>query len=81
MQVGVYSLLTGERVSSGVLVPSGKKWEVNDIIEGFIDETEQFIESYFGQTENFRERIVDFDMMLEEMRFILKRIKKGLPLR
>jgi hypothetical protein len=57
-----------------VIVPSRTKWKVEDIIEEFIDDTDEFIGSYFGEVDEFREKIPDFDETLEEIRFILKRM-------
>jgi hypothetical protein len=48
-------------------------------MQGFIGETEEFIESYFGNEERPESRIVDYKETLEETRTLLKRIKKGLP--
>jgi len=80
IQIGTYSTLTGERINSGALIPQGKKWGINEVISEFINETEEFVTSYFElDDEDFRERILDFDKILDDMRFILKRIKKGLP--
>jgi len=77
--IGMYSTLTGERIDSGALIPQGKKWGIDEVISEFINETEQFVTSYFELDEDFRKRILDFDKVLDDMRFILKRIKKGLP--
>jgi hypothetical protein len=80
IQIGTYSTLTGERIDSGALIPQGKKWDVDEVISEFSNETERFVTSYFERDdEDFSERILDFDKMLENMRSILKRIKKGLP--
>ncbi len=81
VQIGVYSTLTGERLASGASIPHQKKWEVEQMIKEFIDETEAFIESYFGENETIKGRAVDFDQVLNDLRFMLKRAKKGLPTR
>ena len=47
----------------------------------FVDDTEAFIESYFGENNTIQKRVDDFDSTLEEIRFMLKRMRKGLPLR
>jgi hypothetical protein len=62
----------------GTLAPSGKAWKVDEVIESFINETERFVESYFGDGKDMRERIIDFDDALEQMKVMLRRIKKGL---
>ena len=80
IQIGTYSTLTGERIVSGALIPQGKKWDIDEVIENYVDETEQFVTTYFElDDEDFRERILNFDKILDDMRIILRRIKKGLP--
>ncbi|MFQ5831404.1 MAG: hypothetical protein ACE5H4_01740 [Candidatus Thorarchaeota archaeon] len=82
IQVSVFSSITGERVSSGALIPpEGKKWDIDEIIEGFVAETEEFLQSYFENDERPEEHIIDYQEMLDDLRFKLKRLKKGLPLR
>ncbi len=76
--MGIYSSLTEERISSFNLIPQGR-WQIDEVMEGFIDETEEFIESYFGKGERPEKRIIDYDEILEETQDLLKRIKKGLP--
>jgi hypothetical protein len=76
--MGIYSSLTGEKVDSFNLIPQGR-WSIDEIMQGFIGETEEFIESYFGNEERPESRIVDYKETLEETRALLKRIKKGLP--
>jgi len=51
------------------------------VIEEFVDETEAFVESYCRNDEKPEQRIVDYDAMLDEVRNLLERIKKRLPLR
>ncbi|MBN2231096.1 MAG: hypothetical protein JW779_16040 [Candidatus Thorarchaeota archaeon] len=75
----MYSTLTGERVASGASVPPQGKWEVEHMIKEFVDETETFIESYFGKDDTIKDRTVDFDKVLEDLRFMLKRVKRGPP--
>jgi hypothetical protein len=36
IQIGTYSTLTGERIDSGALIPSGKKWNVNEVMNEFM---------------------------------------------
>ena len=79
VQIGIYSSLTGERLVSGACIPHQPKWEVEQLVKEFVDETELFIESYFGEDEAIKDRTIDFDQVLEEMRFMLKRVKKKLP--
>jgi len=49
------------------------------MIKEFVNDTELFIESYFGEGETTMDRIVDFDQVLDDMRFMMKRVKKKLP--
>jgi hypothetical protein len=76
--MGIYSSITNEKVSSFNLIPQ-ERWQINETMEKFIDETEEFIESYFGRGERPTRRIIDYSEMLQEIRELLKRIKKGLP--
>ena len=46
------------------------------MINEFVDETESFIESYFGEGETIKGRAVDFNQVLDDLRFMLKRVKK-----
>jgi hypothetical protein len=75
----VYSSLTDERVASRERIPPQGKWEVEQMIKEFVNETESFIESYFGEDETIKDRTVDFDQVLEDLRFMLKRVKIKLP--
>jgi hypothetical protein len=81
IQIAVYSSITGERVSSATIVPPQGNWQVEQVIKVFVSETEAFIESYFGQNNTVRKRTVDFDDILDDLRFMLKRVKKRLPIR
>ncbi len=81
IHIGVYSSITGERVSSATIIPPQGSWQVEQVITVFVDDTEAFIESYFGKNNTVQKRVADFDSTLEEIRFMLKRVRKGLPLR
>jgi hypothetical protein len=76
VQISMRSDLTGERVSLGALVPPEGKFEVKEILDGFKDDTEKFVESYFGRGESPEIRVIDYDGVLEEMRTILNKIAK-----
>ena len=67
VQIGLRSDLTGIRVSSAALIPPEGKWEVNRVLDGFRDETQRFIETYFGDEESFEGRIIDYEEVLEEI--------------
>jgi len=69
------------RTTSRVLVPAQNGKQVEDTMKEFVDDTEAFIESYFGENNTIQKRVDDFDSTLEEIRFMLKRMRKGLPLR
>lgn len=44
-----------------------------------MNETESFNASYFGEVETIKDRVVEFDQGLEDLRFMLKLVKKKLP--
>ncbi|MHA2356788.1 MAG: hypothetical protein ACXADC_16540 [Candidatus Thorarchaeota archaeon] len=79
VQITMHSNLTGERVSSGALIPPEGKWEVERVLEGFKDDTEAFIQTYFGKDERPENRIIDYADVLEKMRTILKKTSKERP--
>jgi len=62
-----------------VSIPPQWKWKVEQVIKEFVEETETFIESYFGEGETIKRRTIDFEEVLENLRFMLKRVKKRLP--
>lgn len=76
VQIVVRSDLTGEKVSSGALIPPEGKWDVQSIIEDFVEDTESFVESYFGKGESPKRRIIDYNDVLNEMRTLLRKISK-----
>jgi hypothetical protein len=81
VQVDTRSDLTGERVSSGALIPPDGKWEVHRILEDFKNGMESFIETYFGEDESPELRIIDYDSVVDDMREILRKISKERPKR
>jgi hypothetical protein len=68
-------------VSKIVQLTMNSGWQVEKTIEEFVEDVEVFIGSYSARNNRIQKRAVDFDDVLEEIRFMLKRIKKGLPLR
>jgi hypothetical protein len=81
VQITMRSNLTGERISSGALIPPEAKWKVEGVLEGFKDDTEAFIQIYFDKDESPENRIIDYADVLEKMRTILKKISKERPKR
>ncbi len=48
-------------------IPPQGSWEVEQVIKEFIDESESFIESYFEKGETIKDRVLDFDQVLEDL--------------
>jgi hypothetical protein len=79
VQVGIYSSITGERVSSGSLIPPKGNWQIKEVIEDFIEETKEFLKTYFSERMKPAKGIIDYNEMLIDLKNKLRRIKKGLP--
>ncbi|MHA1936459.1 MAG: hypothetical protein ACW97A_14395 [Candidatus Thorarchaeota archaeon] len=62
-----FNFQPGEYVSSGSLIPHEDVWEVDRPGEGFMDDTEYFIESYSSEVEASENRIISYHYILENL--------------
>jgi hypothetical protein len=76
VEITLRSTLTDERIDSSVLIPPEGRWDVESELEGFKTGLEGFVKEYFGDDESLKNRIVDYDTVITEMRDMLKRISK-----
>ena len=72
----VRSTLTGEIVNRGSLIAPEGTWSVQEVLEGFKEETEKFITSYFGKDTITKKRVINYLKMLDTMKRYLKNLKK-----
>ncbi len=74
----VYIELTkiGEIVSRATLVLPEGTWSVDERYNGFKRDMESFIQSYFGEDESPKDRVTDYQEILDMMERYLKDLKK-----
>jgi hypothetical protein len=77
VRTSFHSTVTGERVSSGALIPPEGRFDVNLVLENFKEDTIAFANEYFEDSENVKARIVDFDESIDYMKRLLKDISKS----
>jgi len=76
IQIGLYSNITGERISSGTLIAPEGRWDIEEMIDGFVEDVTESINSYFKKKVSPEKAIVDHEKMLQEMRGILRKIAR-----
>ena len=75
VRVTLQSTISGHVVNSHTVTPPEGKFDINLIVETFKEETTEFVSEYF-EAEDPKERIVDFDEALDDMKMYLKDIAK-----
>jgi hypothetical protein len=74
--ITVRSNVTGEVIDRGTFIRPDRKWDVEREIREFREDTESFIQSYFGEDATPEERVIDYEKMLATMRDFLTELKK-----
>ena len=70
------STISGQVVITGHSVPPEGRFDVNNLVQAFKEETLDFVSEYFEGTDDPKERIVDFEEALDDMKRLLKDISK-----
>jgi hypothetical protein len=68
--------VTGEVVSQGILTRPEGAWDVNETLGEFKQDTEDFVQLYFGEGEKAVARVEEYEQVLTTMLGHLKALKR-----
>jgi len=74
----ILSTLTGEILTSQIIfqpIPR-ERWDIDAGVRTVEETIEAFVNEYFGDVDNVRDKVEDYDSLIQEVRSILKDIKK-----